>query len=389
MRVLIVTGIFPPDIGGPATYIPHIAAALTERGHRIIVLTLSSDLGQDDDFFPYRVVRLRRGMFKPWRWIRTITMLVWLGRDVNVLLVNGLPMETTIANALLRKPLVLKVVGDFAWERARQRGWVQDTFELFQRKHYDLRVQVLKALRTWWTRRAKCVIVPSRYLARWVVAWGVPEGNVVVVYNAVDRLEIVPASVPLETDINIVIVGRLVSWKHVDKVIEVIRPIDGVGLVLVGDGPERGRLEEVVKTLAVEKRVFFAGQKSQAETRGLMAACDIFVLNSTYEGLPHVVLEAMSEGLPVVATAVGGTPEVIEDGKNGCLIPPLDYQTLTTIITMLAGNPQERKRLGTNAKQRAAQFNYYKMIRETEEVLNGILAGKRVNYNETANYNTH
>ena len=89
-----------------------------------------------------------------------------------------------------------------------------------------------------------------------------------------------------------------------------------IGLVIVGDGSERKRLEGVANTLDVADRVYFAGQASQAETIRLMAACDFFVLNSTHEGLPHVVLEAMSLGLPVVATAVGGTPEVVCDGEQ-------------------------------------------------------------------------
>jgi glycosyltransferase involved in cell wall biosynthesis len=81
-------------------------------------------------------------------------------------------------------------------------------------------------------------------------------------------------------------------------------------LVIVGDGPERARLEALAQTNQVIDRVYFAGQRSKAETFGLMAGCDLFVLNSTYEGFPHVVLEAMSVGLPVVATAVGRTTGV-------------------------------------------------------------------------------
>ena len=67
-------------------------------------------------------------------------------------------------------------------------------------------------------------------------------------------------------------------------------------------------------------RVYFAGQRNKEETFALMAACDLFVLNSSYEGFPHVVLEAMCAGLPVVATEVGGTPELVRDGENGLLI---------------------------------------------------------------------
>ncbi|MER3407672.1 MAG: hypothetical protein C4292_02475, partial [Nitrososphaera sp.] len=139
MRVLIVTGIFPPDIGGPATYVPQIAEGLAQRGHTVTVLTLSDRLDHPDAGYSYRVVRLPRGMFKPLRMLVTIGAIVRLGRKADVLFVNGLALESALANFLLRKPLVMKVVGDLAWERATARGWTSDDFETFQQKRYGFR----------------------------------------------------------------------------------------------------------------------------------------------------------------------------------------------------------------------------------------------------------
>ena len=143
-KVLIVTGIFPPDIGGPATYIPQLACALAERGHEIKVLTLSDHLGYDDTHYPFPVVRLQRRLFKPWRWLCTVAKLIRMGRDANILYVNGLFLESWAASVFLRKPTVQKVVGDFAWERATNWGWVKDNFEDFQKKRYGLKIQALK-----------------------------------------------------------------------------------------------------------------------------------------------------------------------------------------------------------------------------------------------------
>src|SRR5262249_30866476 len=155
------------------------------------------------------------------------------------------------------------------------RGWVQDGFEDFQKLRYGLKVESLKALRTWWTRRASRVIVPSRYLACWVMQWGVPEEKMAVIYNAVESFDGVrPAVVPLRTPLKVVTVGRLVPWKRVDRVIEALVSCPTVGLVIVGDGAERKRLEGWANTLNVADRVYFAGQASPAETTRLMAACD-------------------------------------------------------------------------------------------------------------------
>jgi glycosyltransferase involved in cell wall biosynthesis len=114
MRVLVVTGIFPPDIGGPATYVPTIAAALAEWGHEVVVVTLSNDLDHDDHRYGFRVVRLPRKLAKPWRVLRAIGTIWRLGRKADVLFVNGLALESVLANMALRKPLVMKVVGDLA-----------------------------------------------------------------------------------------------------------------------------------------------------------------------------------------------------------------------------------------------------------------------------------
>jgi glycosyltransferase involved in cell wall biosynthesis len=370
MRILIITGIFPPDIGGPATYVPQVATALAGRGHRITVLTLSERAEGHDDGYPFRVVRLPRRTFKPWRWLRTVVALVRLGHSAEVLFVNGLAMEAVLANVVLRRPVVHKVVGDPAWERATNWGWVKDTFEDFQTRRYSLKVETLKTLRTWWTRKAATVITPSRYLARWVGGWGVPEGNIAVIYNTPESRDGVrPAEVPLQTPVKLVTVGRLVAWKRVGEVIEAIKPLDQMGLVIIGDGPERRYLEDLARSLDLADRVYFAGQKSKEETLSLMAACDLFVLNSTYEGFPHVVLEAMSAGLPVVATAVGGTPEVVRDGENGLLIGPTGSGALPDALAELVSSRSTRQRLARIARCTVKRFHLSAMVAATEAVL--------------------
>jgi glycosyltransferase involved in cell wall biosynthesis len=370
VRILIVTGIFPPDIGGPATYVPQIAEGLAQRGHAVTVVTLSDRLDHEDGGYPFRVIRLPRRAFKPWRMGRTVLALLRLGRRADVLFVNGLALESVLANFVLRKPLVMKVVGDLAWERATGRGWTADDFETFQRRRYGLRIELLKALRSWWTRRADRVIVPSRYLARWVVGWGVPAEKIVVIYNAVEPVDgVEPLPVPLKTPIKAVTVGRLIPLKRVDGLLEALKELPDLGLVVVGDGPERLRLERRARELGVSDRVYFAGQRSKKEALGLMAACDLFVLNSVHEGLPHVVLEAMALGLPVVATAAGGTPEVVRDGETGVLVPGR-YGTLGASLSALARDPALRRRLGRAARQWIGErLSVENMIRLTEETL--------------------
>jgi glycosyltransferase involved in cell wall biosynthesis len=374
MKVLVVTGIFPPDIGGPATYVPAISDELVKRGHTVTVVTLSDSLLHDDRSYPFSVQRIRRAIFKPWRFMLVVAGMLRRGRHADVIYVNGLQLEAAVANVFLRRPLVQKIVGDWAWERAANKGWVRDSFDEFQKRRHGVKVELLKVLRRFCARRADALIVPSRYLARAIADWGVAESKIIVVYNAVETPSCSPCAIPLSTPIKVVTVGRLVPWKQMDGLIEALAGCEDAGLVIVGDGPERSRLEALGQARQLTERVYFAGQRTKAETLALMAACDLFVLNSTYEGFPHVVLEAMSAGLPVVATAVGGTPELIHDGQNGILIPPDGNAALAKTLLQLVSSATERQRLAAAAKHTVEQFHHGAMIDQTQAVLRACAA---------------
>jgi glycosyltransferase involved in cell wall biosynthesis len=369
MDVLIVTGIFPPDIGGPASYVPTISSELVKRGHKVTVVTLSDKLDHDDCSYDFPIHRIRRSLFQPVRFIITVMRVFREGRRAQILYANGLHLEVVLANFFLRKPLVQKLVGDWAWEKATNKGWVKDTFDEFQKRRYGWRLELLKSLRSFCASRADGVIVPSQYLARVITRWRVPETKARVIYNAVELPSFTSSTIPLSTRFKVVTVGRLVSWKRIDHLIEAITKIEDAGLVIVGDGPERGRLENLARANQVTDRVYFAGQRSKEETFAFMAACDLFVLNSSYEGFPHVVLEAMSAGLPVVATSVGGTPELVHDGRNGLLIAPNANGALAKTLAWLVSSREERQRLAAGAQERAQHFRRSAMIEATEAAL--------------------
>ena len=369
LQVLIVSGIFPPDIGGPASYVPKMAAALLARGHRVTVVTLSDAPQSSDASYSFPVVRIRRSLFKPIRFLRTVAALVGAGWRADVLFVNGLYPEAVVANSILRKPQVQKWVGDWAWERATNQKWTRDTFSEFQERRGSWKTERLKKLRSFCVRRADAVIVPSRYLATTAARWGVAQEKVVPIYNAVEIDPPVPSVIPLSTQFKLVTVGRLIALKQIDRLIAAIRDRKNIGLVIIGDGPERGPLENLAREQGLTERIYFAGQKTNQETLSLMAGCDLFVLNSTHEGFPHVVLEAMSLGLPVIATAVGGTPELIHNGVNGVLVAVDSARALPDALDRLMASPAERARLVNGAKQTMERFRSSTMIDQTEAVL--------------------
>jgi len=105
--------------------------------------------------------------------------------------------------------------------------------------------------------------------------------------------------------------------------------------LLIGDGPLRGELEELVRELDLEEQICFLGSKDREEIPRILAVTDIFVLPSLWEGLPTAIIEAMAAGCPVVATAVGGTSEVVADGETGLLVPPRDPDALAKGMKLL------------------------------------------------------
>ncbi len=377
MRILIVTGIFPPDIGGPATYVPQIAEALLENGHEVSVVTTSEpeSLYLDDNQHPFPVYRMNRRTHIGWRSLHFARTIFYHAKKADVVLANGVLLEATVGSFLARKPIVQKIVGDPTWERARNRGWSSDNFETFQNRHYGLKIEALKKLTTFVACRAEKIIVPSRYLAGWVRKWGITQDKIVVIYNSVQPLDLVdPAPAPMTSSVKLVTACRLVSWKHVDSIIRAIGQMDDVGLLVCGDGPERNHLDMLTRDLGLTDRIYFAGQKNRKDTLALMAGCDIFVLNSTYEGFSHVILEAMSLGLPVIATAVGGTPELVKNGETGILIKNGNAEALRSAVLQLTHSPETLQAMGEKAKSAVKTFSFPTMVTETEEVLRAVSA---------------
>jgi glycosyltransferase involved in cell wall biosynthesis len=373
MRILIVTGIFPPDAGGPATYVPTVAAAFAGRGHTVAVVTTSEEARPaDDEAREYRLVRVSRRWAYPLRALVSLAAILREARSADVLYCNGLYPESVAANLILRKPLAMKIVGDWVWERATNRGWITDSFETFQHRRLDGRLAWLSRLRSFCIRRADTVVVPSQYLAGVAEGWGVPRSRVRVIPNAAatDAPAECDARGPLRTTFRLITVARLVTWKRIDELIRLLGGWPDAGLIVVGEGPERERLHELATSLGVAARVWFTGQVDRSTVMSLLSASDVFILNSTYEGLPHVVIEAMRAGVAVVATDAGGTREVVVPEDTGVLVPQDDPHALRDAVAALLADPSRRQMLAARAAaMMAARFTPAAMIETTEAAL--------------------
>ncbi len=319
MKVLIASGIFPPDIGGPATYLPPLAAAMVTRGDAVTVVTMSDD-AERDDVSPFPVVRVLRRGGPAARGIAAGRALLRAGGDAEVIYAVGLLPYAAGASIRLRRPLVARVVSDLAWDRATAYGWTDDDLETFQRRRYGFRIEWLRAVQRWAIGRARRVVVPSEWLASFVRRLGIPPRRVRVIPNALAPVpRISPVRLEVPTPYLVAAAGRLVPVKRIDLAIRALRGVPDASLLVIGTGPQKAELEHLAAALGLTHRVVFVAPRSRSEALALLAGCDALLLSSAHEGFPHVLLEAMSLGVPVVATAVGGVVEIVADGHNGVL----------------------------------------------------------------------
>ncbi|MGB0630565.1 MAG: glycosyltransferase family 4 protein [Alphaproteobacteria bacterium] len=366
-RLLIVTGIFPPDHGGPSTYVPAMASALSKDFEILAVVTGSDVSGYDDAGYPFPVIRILRSAPKLLRLPKTVFLLRRLARDADIVYLNGMVLEGVVACKLLRRrPVAVKVVGDRIWEMARNASATDGTIEAFQQTPGSLKWRFLHRLQAWYTGRADRTIVPSRYLAGIVSGWGIPESKIDCIYNAVTRAD--PAPERNETW-DIVTVCRLVPWKGLEALIDVAAKNDWRTRI-VGDGPLRGDLLQRIERLGAADKIELVGEVAQDAVLPLMCASKVFVLNSSYEGLPHVVLEAMHAGTAVIATDVGGTGEVVKDGNTGRLVPEGDRDKLESAIRSLLEDEKLRRSLARDARALIdTEFSFATMYGKTAKAL--------------------
>jgi glycosyltransferase involved in cell wall biosynthesis len=235
-------------------------------------------------------------------------------------------------------------------------------------------------------RRMASVLLVSEDLSRQIVASGVSARRLHVVTNGVDerfhpedatasRAELgLPA-----TGVIALFVGLLVPVKGLDFLLDALQQLTDLPLTcfMVGDGPLRGHLDGRVRDGGLQGHVHFVGRRSAMEIPRWMTAADLLVLPSLSEGRPNVVLEAQACALPVIATAVGGTPELVEDGVHGLLVAPGDETALADALRRLVTDGALRKRLGRAGRERIDNggFTWDATAARTRQIYDDVLGG--------------
>jgi glycosyltransferase involved in cell wall biosynthesis len=369
MRILYVAT--AAEFGGVSRHILWLAESLVERGHEVgfviapeqRLVAEAKELGVEVFPNPYfvRRVRLLNDLRSLWPVYRAV-------RRFNPDLVSAHSTKAgyaaRLACTLLRKPVIFTAhgwaftEGRAMWRRRLlalvERLGARGTAKLICVSEHDRKLA--EAFR----------IAPPRKLV--VIRNGVPAEPFMLATGAVVRDELRLGEVPVLT-----MVGRLSPPKDAQTVIAAIRHLgQKVKLVIVGDGEQRETIQKEISKQGLEDCVLLTGERNDIPE--ILAATDIFILSSFWEGLPRSIIEAMMAGLPVVASRVGGVPELVQEGENGFLFAPGDAESCAEKIQRLLNDTGLRERMGRVSRQKALQeFSLDRMLEETRRVYEAVL----------------
>ena len=372
MDILITVGIFPPDIGGPASFVPKIAKYLINKGHNVKIICLSDKehLTYKDDI---NVIRINRNSPIIFRWLKTIVKIYSNSKKSDLIFVNGLGTETTIANLFIRKKVIRKIVGDPVWERVYNKNLIDESFDDFQENNHGLFISLQKMIRNWSINKSNLIITPSQHLKNFIDKIGFDK-NIFVINNGVNIEQ--HNKVVLENNIiQLLVVSRLVSQKNIDSIIKAVKVMENENIILniVGDGSEINNLKLLVKKYELDKKINFIGKIENTKLNEYLKNADIFIQASNYEGLPHSILEAMNFEIPILSTDVGGCSVLLNKGERGYIIPmPVSEVEISEGIRTIINNKNEAKskaKLAKNYLNQEHNFNtnaeiYHEKIKE-------------------------
>jgi len=390
----MISSNYPPSVGGPATSVPALSRKLTERGHEVTIVTrylpglpTAETNGEVEVYRPPSPVS--GDFYRPRQALTHSISMGLLARrliergnfeivhahDINISGVAGL-----VASKSTRLHSIVKYSGDLVLECSSFMRWNQgkDITDLWNSRTPD--VQFLKYLEMLIVGCHDIVVAPSQFQCKMLQSLGIARDRIRAIANAIDLGQIERALAlaklrdkqPKKHEI-ILMAGRLVPWKGVDFLISAMKLVTksrpSARLMIVGDGPDLDRLERIAKSQGLLNRVvFFVGRKAYEEIPEYMARSDVFVLPSTYEPAPHVIIEAMSCSKPIVATKVGGIPELITDGVSGLLVEPKNTQSLADAILRLLEQKGLSQQLSMNAERKAREFDWNKIVEHYEKL---------------------
>lgn len=356
MRLLIINYEFPPLGGGAGNATACLAREWAARGHEVEVLTGGfRGLAVREEIDGYSVRRLptpRRAQGQ----CSVVEMCAFMAAACVAVLAGPRPDVAIAFFSIPSGPaaLLLRLLRGVPYIVSLRGGDVPG----FDAKNLASLHSLTNPLTALLWRNARAVVGNSTGLCELARKF-MPGLDVPEIPNGVDTTRFSPAPRDGET-CELLFVGRLAPQKGVDVLLRALAQMpDGWRLRIAGDGPEREKLAALSTSLGLAERVQFLGWTQRDALPALYRSADVFVFPSYDEGMPNVVLEALASGLPIVATRIAGTEQLVIDGENGALVPPGAPTAFAQALQPVIADPAHRRAMGEKSRALAvSEFSW-------------------------------
>lgn len=368
MKILHIASNYPPKVGGPATTVPQLCKELKKNKIGCIVATHgykdSKSKSIEDGIIVYRTKDTDDKFYSTPLAIRRIYLLsrvvnriieeekidIIHAHDINISAIAGI-----IGSIGKNKIRIAKYPGDLALEtmNLKNRSF-KNPDEFFRKK--SIIIKTLHILQKIICSKYDLIITPSNYMKKSLITnSNINPKKIRVIYNTINQekysnfyIKKIRADLIDNNKYLITSACRMVPWKGLDTLIQTFdnMPKD-IKLILIGDGPERKRLENMSKG----KNIEFLGKIKHKQIQAYLKASDIIIQPSYYEPSSIALLDCLATQTPVIASSVGGTPEIIEDKKDGILITDHNPETYTKAIKKLLANKTQIQQIKTHQKE--------------------------------------
>jgi glycosyltransferase involved in cell wall biosynthesis len=313
-KILIITGILPPDIGGPALFTENYCKWLKKKNYKVEILTL----GDKKFYKKNNITIINRNAFFLFRFIKTVIAIINRSKKYKIILVNGLHLETSFATFFSKSIFYFRVAGDKAWEFSKSKKITNLSFDEFQMKN-NFFTLFLKFLRNLSLRRSSAIIVPSKYLKKIVINWNLNK-KVYQINNSALIERNRNTKIKKNKKFIITSVARLVDWKNLRECIDAVKYFKNIEYNIIGDGPLLNYFKNYIHINGLNNKIILHGKKNHKYISKIMHKSSVFLLISSYEGMSHVILDAMKLKIPLVISHIPPNKEVIKHNSEGLMV---------------------------------------------------------------------
>jgi len=349
-RFLLITSIYPPQVGGPAIFTSRFSNWLLEKNYEVKIVTYTIDKTTNHKNISYVTLQYNRII----AFFKFILEILKNSNKKTLILSNGAFIETYFACLISRRKYILKIPGDHVWELSKNRGWTNKSIEDFQSEQLNYLQRILRISTNFALKNAEFVISPSNQLAIFAKKWGVKSEKIKIIYNCVNadlfkKIEITNKQFDLIT------VCRLVPWKGLEELIDCSINLN-LKLLIVGEGPLLNKLKSRAREWPLN--ISFIGNIENSKMPGVLNSAKIFVLNSEFEATSYALIEAKMCGLPVLAKKTDGSLTLVQNGIDGYIYSSESEVNLEIAIAKLISDSKLIDLFGSESRKDALlRFN--------------------------------